>query len=657
MALANIGDYLTAAQSSTLFEAAGAALAAQAAAVAIAAAALSDHVNAVDPHPQYLTAAEGAAAFDASGAAAAAQAASQPAAANLTSWAALAPAAKQDAHANLTTLAGLASLTPLTRLAASGETVTTSSPLLDLAQTWNGSGVAFTGLRFNVTDTASASASLLLDLQVGGSSRFVVRKDGKLTLSGSLAINAGTLALGSSGDLLLERDAANIFAQRNGTNAQAFRVYNTYTDASNYERGLFSFTHTANTLMIGTEALGTGAQRGVSLRGSLISFEIGSSQRWAINGSGHLLAGADNTYDIGASGATRPRKIYVATDVDAGGYVSCGNTSGLRSGRMRISTPTADGVVLLQNSGQTDFSRLQFGGTTSSFPALKRNANSIDVRLADDSGYAPLQAAYLYWTDNIGGCYLRAEAANIPAFRNGTNAQLARIYNTYTDVSNYERLEIGANAGNMGVNTLGVMSLKAGTGTNRELHIGTSGAVNLNLVTNGTNRWRVDGSGHLVAATDNTYDIGALGATRPRTGYFSSKVSCAYVADTGGTNRFDFSTANMVGLFGSSNAYPGLKRNSARLDIRLGDDTGYAALACGQPLVCGGNAIAAGGAVASAVLMSTTAAFGIYFGSGAPTVTAAKGSLYLRSDGSGTGDRMYVNTDGGTTWTAITTAA
>lgn len=48
---------------------------------------------------------------------------------------------------------------------------------------------------------------------------------------------------------------------------------------------------------------------------------------------------------------------------------------------------------------------------------------------------------------------------------------------------------------------------------------------------------------------------------------------------------------------------------------------------------------------------------GIYFGSGAPTIAAQKGSWYLRSDGSGTSNRGYINTDGGTTWTAVTTAA
>jgi hypothetical protein len=48
---------------------------------------------------------------------------------------------------------------------------------------------------------------------------------------------------------------------------------------------------------------------------------------------------------------------------------------------------------------------------------------------------------------------------------------------------------------------------------------------------------------------------------------------------------------------------------------------------------------------------------GIYSGSGAPTFTAAKGSLYLRTDGSSTSTRAYINTDGAGTWTSVTTAA
>jgi hypothetical protein len=55
--------------------------------------------------------------------------------------------------------------------------------------------------------------------------------------------------------------------------------------------------------------------------------------------------------------------------------------------------------------------------------------------------------------------------------------------------------------------------------------------------------------------------------------------------------------------------------------------------------------------------LGTTAGLGVYFGSGAPTITAAQGSLYVRTDGSSTSTRLYVNTTGSTTWTNVTTAA
>lgn len=64
-------------------------------------------------------------------------------------------------------------------------TITSSTPFLTHTATWNSGGTTFTNLFSNVTDTASASASLLADLQVGSASRFSVRKDGLLRLSDS----------------------------------------------------------------------------------------------------------------------------------------------------------------------------------------------------------------------------------------------------------------------------------------------------------------------------------------------------------------------------------------------------------------------------------------------------------------------------------------
>lgn len=73
--------------------------------------------------------------------------------------------------------------------------------------------------------------------------------------------------------------------------------------------------------------------------------------------------------------------------------------------------------------------------------------------------------------------------------------------------------------------------------------------------------------------------------------------------------------------------------------------------------VAAGTATPAGGSTSARLIFGTTAGFGIYYGSGAPTVSAGQGSVYLRSDGSSTSTRLYVNTDGATTWTNVTTAA
>lgn len=48
---------------------------------------------------------------------------------------------------------------------------------------------------------------------------------------------------------------------------------------------------------------------------------------------------------------------------------------------------------------------------------------------------------------------------------------------------------------------------------------------------------------------------------------------------------------------------------------------------------------------------------GIRAGAGAPTESAPKGTIYVNHTGSSTSTRMYVNTDGASTWTAFTTAA
>ena len=64
-------------------------------------------------------------------------------------------------------------------------------PLVDMSGVWNTTGEP-TLVKYNVTNTASGTNSLLLDLQTSGTSRFKVDKSGNETITGALVI-AGTL--------------------------------------------------------------------------------------------------------------------------------------------------------------------------------------------------------------------------------------------------------------------------------------------------------------------------------------------------------------------------------------------------------------------------------------------------------------------------------
>ena len=44
-------------------------------------------------------------------------------------------------------------------------------------------------------------------------------------------------------------------------------------------------------------------------------------------------------------------------------------------------------------------------------------------------------------------------------------------------------------------------------------------------------------------------------------------------------------------------------------------------------------------------------------GTGTPTFSATKGTLYINLTGSSTSTRLYINTNGSTTWTNFTSAA
>ena len=183
---------------------------------------------------------------------------------------------------------------------ASG-TKTASDPALTVTQTWNNAGVTFTGKTTNITDTASASGSLIEDWQVGGVSKASVTKYGRFfsnSSDGGFYINSGGYAgfslngtslaffpLGQNPTLHID---VNTLALRNDTNAQTSRIYGTYTDGSNYRRVAISMT-TAGVASITPEGAGTGASGNVLHISGLPTSNPGAGILW--NDSGTVKVG------------------------------------------------------------------------------------------------------------------------------------------------------------------------------------------------------------------------------------------------------------------------------------------------------------------------------------------------------------------------------
>lgn len=75
----------------------------------------------------------------------------------------------------------------------------------------------------------------------------------------------------------------------------------------------------------------------------------------------------------------------------------------------------------------------------------------------------------------------------------------------------------------------------------------------------------------------------------------------------------------------------------------------------GNQMINNGNTIAWDAMTNVAIPAATQPS--ICAGTGTPTFSAKKGTLYINLTGSSTSTRLYVNTDGATTWTNFTSAA
>jgi hypothetical protein len=306
--------------------------------------------------------------------------------------------------------------------------------------------VTFTGLKFNATDTDSAAASLLMDLQVGGTSQFSVRKDGVTTVGNNLDIvyegttrvsiwpslaqalafrsdnfigwSSTTTVPGTADVILGRRAAANLrlgAADTTGTTAPTPQFLSAQSWASSTTDNQTGADFTID----GSQGTGTGA-------GGSIIFRVAPA------------GGTSNGVQNALADALTIDSTKLAT---FGGNVTLGGTgliTGITTGASKITLDDATGAqmvygnVVLINGGNI---YLSTGGT----PRFSVRSGG-EVRLD--------QLSAIGWSGTLNNTNaaldvsLYRDAADTLALRNGTNAQESRVYGSYTATDNYQRMSI-----------------------------------------------------------------------------------------------------------------------------------------------------------------------------------------------------------------------
>jgi len=155
-------------------------------------------------------------------------------------------------------------------------------------------------------------------MTVSGSNRVTTLSSAGLALSDGKYISfSGAPNSLTSQDVFLYRDAANTLALRNGANAQTFNIYNTFTDASNYERGFIRYS--SNVLQIGHEGLGSGNT------GRTIAFRTAGFNPLEVNSATatfNVALNSGGAISATSTGSTGFFQLVESTGVSAGGATS-----------------------------------------------------------------------------------------------------------------------------------------------------------------------------------------------------------------------------------------------------------------------------------------------------------------------------------------------
>ena len=303
--------------------------------------------------------------------------------------------------------------------------------IYDLVDAWNAGGTSFNAIRMNVTDTASAAASRLISLQINGSERFSVRKDGQGYFAGNVGIGTtspaqrlhvnGNALLGGSpaaqwGGITLATDVAiqqaapvlnfvnaagstrfgYIFHSGAGGNVEFLnqQAGAMLLGTNNAERMRIEAT---GNIGIGTSAPGSTLDVAGTIRTSASGSDPGTGSVFYFVGSGNfqsVIAGAAFAVHTGNNNARIERMR-----IDISGNVLVGTSATEGPSRMSVvSTASTTACISYRNTAGAGSTYAYFlnGGNTAQIGSITNSGNtgtayntSSDARLKHDIVEAP----------------------------------------------------------------------------------------------------------------------------------------------------------------------------------------------------------------------------------------------------------------------------
>lgn len=247
--------------------------------------------------------------------------------------------------------------------------------------------------------TITAGASNLATFNGG------VATGGPLSVSGVVALTnaSGVVEIGTGGAVLTK--GPSYFGGAIGTAAivtgpSAATFQHGYADAASPVAQTIKFQDvvagTSNTAGVNATIqapAGTGTGAGGSLIFQVAPAGGAGSAKNAWQTSLVIDSGKNATF---GGGITAGSGTVSALALTSTGVVQAGQASPVRFGTNRSQIfSDADTNIRLSDAAGTGFNLLQLGGTTSSFPAIKRNGAGLDFRLADDTNYADIYSKSL----------------------------------------------------------------------------------------------------------------------------------------------------------------------------------------------------------------------------------------------------------------------